>query len=180
MVPNFATAHLLVAACLIAAVSGLMACSLSFHSGDSLFAIFAVELGSFAVFGWLAHRYSAVIVLSFCWVSSWARNGTFETPARVYDFLIPESAGASSVVMMLISLAGLSALALRLIRFREEMSGYNIAATYDRIGNSAARSSSRSQQQLEARAVSKSVVFAWIFDKQFHMALKYLPKSWLP
>ena len=181
MVPGFAKAHLIVAGGLIASASGSLALAAWSASSSSLFAILALELAFFAWSLWMAQLNTLLMLFGLILGAGWFVFGVdASTQAQMALLFLPSSANAASVVLLLAALAALTGLAVRLTRFREEMSEYGMVVSFDMIWDLASRSSNRQRQRIEANAISKSVFNAWIMDTQFDFAIRHLPKKWLP
>jgi hypothetical protein len=181
MMPGFARAHLIVAGGLLASAAGLLTLAAWTVSDASVISILAIELACIAWFLWMAQVNSVLMFFStFIGVGWMVLGADPTTQAQVALLLLSPSVSTPSVVLLLAALAGLTALAVRLVRFREEMPEYTLVVSLDMVWDLASRSSNRRRQQLEANAISKSVFYAWIVDTQFDIAIKHLPKVWLP
>lgn len=180
MVPGFAKAHLVAPGCLfllVATPSTLIAYA---NPGISVLSAFAIQTAVFAWCLWLAHRNSVLMLFSaFGGVGLIA----FAPPSihtMLLDSFVPASPTLPSMLLLFAGLAGLFAYAARLTRFHEAMSEYGMVFSFDMAWDLASRSANRRRQQMEANAISKSVVNAWLLDRQFDFAMRHLPNSWLP
>lgn len=181
MMPGFARAHLIVAGGLLASAAGLLTLAAWSVSEASVISLLAIELACFAWSLWMAQVNSIIMFFStFIGVGCFFLGADPTTQAQVALLLLSPSVSTPSVALLLAALTGLTALAVRLIRFREEMPEYGLVFSFDMIWDLASRSSNRRRQQIEANAISKSVFNAWIVDTQFDFAIKHLPKPWLP
>jgi hypothetical protein len=102
------------------------------------------------------------------------------TQTMLLNLFVPASITIPSMLLLLAGISGLCAYAARLTRFHEAMSEYGMVFSFDMAWDWTSRSANRRRQQMEANAISKSVVNAWLLDHQFDFAMRYLPKSWLP
>jgi hypothetical protein len=181
MMPDFARAHLIVAGCLLGSAAALLTLAAGTVSDSSLIGLLAIELACFAWFLWMAQLNSILMFFStmigFGWLFFGAGPATHD---RVSLLFLSPTVSAASIVLLLAALSGLTALAVRLVRFREEMSEYGMVFSFDMIWDWASGSSNRQRQRIEANAISKSVFNAWIVDTQFDFAIRHLPTSWLP
>lgn len=180
MTPGFARAHLTIPGGLFLIAAALPALGACNTAGIALPSVFAIQTAGFAWCLWLAHRNSVLMLFSaFGGVGLIA----FATPSihtMLLDSFVPASPTLPSMLLLFAGLAGLFAYAARLTRFHEAMSEYGMVFSFDMAWDLASRSANRRRQQMEANAISKSVVNAWLLDHQFDFAMRHLPNSWLP
>ncbi|MFT5324519.1 MAG: hypothetical protein ACI8P0_002381 [Planctomycetaceae bacterium] len=180
MVPGFARAHLVLPACLILAVATLPAIHASSTGGIAFWSVIGIQMAAYAWGLWTAHRNSGLMVFSLLGLAGLIFLANPSTQTMLLDLFVPVSPTLPSMVLLAAGVAGLIAYALRLTNFHESMPEYGMVFSFDMAWDLASRSANRRWQQMEANAISKSVVNAWLLDHQFDLAMKCLPKSWLP
>ena len=180
MVPGFARAHLVLPACLIVVAAIPSALHASVVGGIAFLSALAIQVAAYAWFLWAAHRNSGLMVFSLLGLAGLIFLANPSTQSMLLDLFVPTSSTLPSMVLLAAGVAGLIAYALRLTNFHESMSEYGMVFSFDMAWDLASRSANRRRQQMEANAISESVVNAWLLDHQFDLAMKYLPKSWLP
>lgn len=179
MVPGFANAHLVAPGCLflvVAAPATLMAYA---NPGISLLSAFAIQTTVFAWCLWLAHRNSALMLFGGFAVVGLTFFASPSTQTTLLNLFAPTSLTIPSAILLVAGLMGVCAYVIRLTRFNEAMSEYGMVFSFDMAWDLASRSANRRRQQIEANAISKSVVNAWLLDRQFDFAMRHLPKFWL-
>lgn len=180
MTPGFAQAHLTVPGCLFLIAAALPALGACNTAGIALPSVFAIQTAGFAWCLWLAHRNSALMLFSGFGAVGLIAFANPSTHTLLLDSFVPVSPNLPSMLLLFAGLAGLCAYAVRLTRFHEAMSEYGMVFSFDMAWDLASRSANRRRQQMEANAISKSVVNAWLLDQQFDFAMRHLPNSWLP
>jgi hypothetical protein len=177
MTPGFAKAHLTVPGCLFLFAAALPALGACNTAGIALPSVFAIQTAGFAWCLWLAHRNSALMLFSGFGVVGLIAFANPSTHTLLLESFVPVSPTLPSMLLLFAGLAGLSAYAVRLTRFHEAMSEYGMVFSFDMAWDLASRSANRRRQQMEANAISKSVVNAWLLDHQFDFAMRHLPNS---
>jgi hypothetical protein len=180
MVPGFAKAHLALPGCLFLAVAALPALIAYNNLGIALLSTFAIQTAAFTWCLWLAHHNSVLMLFAGFAAVGLAFFANPSTHTILLNSFVPGSLTIPSMLLFVAGIAGLFAYAMRLARFNEAMAEYGMVFSFDMAWDLASRSANRRRQQMEANAISKSVVNAWLLDRQFEFAMRHLPKSWLP
>ena len=179
MTPGFARAHLTIPGCLFLIAATLPALGACNTAGIALPSVFAIQAAGFAWCLWLAHRNSVLMLFSAFGGAGLIAFANQSIHTLLLDSFAPVSPTLPSMLLLFTGLVGLCAYAARLTRFHETMSEYGMVFSFDMAWDLASRSANRRRQQMEANAISKSVVNAWLLDRQFEFAMRHLPKYWL-
>ena len=179
MTPGFARPHLTIPGCLFLMTAALPALGACNTAGIALPSVFAIQAAGFAWCLWLAHRNSALMLFSGFGAVGLIAFANPSIHTLLLDSFVPVSPTLPSMLLLCAGLAGLCAYAARLTRFHETMSEYGMVFSFDMAWDLASRSANRRRQQMEANAISKSVINAWLLDRQFEFAMQHLPKHWL-
>ncbi|MDA0806845.1 MAG: hypothetical protein O2983_03785 [Planctomycetota bacterium] len=180
MVPGFARAHLVLPACLVFLAAVPSALHASVAGGIAVLSVVAILVATYAWTLWAAHRNSAIMMFGLMGSAGLILLAKPSTQTLLLDWFVPATFTLPSMLLLTVGVAGLCAYVLRLVNFHEAMSEYGMVFSLDMAWDLASRSANRRRQQMEANAISKSVVNAWLLDHQFDLAIRYLPKSWLP
>jgi hypothetical protein len=180
MVPGFARAHLVLPACLIFVAAIPSALHASVAGGIAVLSVVAILVATYAWTLWAAHRNSAIMMFCLMGSAGLILLAKPSTQTLLMDWFVPATFTLPSMLLLTVGVAGLCAYVLRLMNFHEAMSEYGMVFSLDMAWDLASRSANRRRQQMEANVISKSVVNAWLLDHQFDLAIRYLPKSWLP
>ncbi|NQV23353.1 MAG: hypothetical protein HQ518_03205 [Rhodopirellula sp.] len=180
LVPGFAKAHLAMAACLMALLISLNLVSVWMSGVVALASILAIQIAACAWMLWMAHLNSTLMILMSLGLFFGVRHlEDSATQALFFDWFLARSITIPSFLLLTAGVAGLWAYACRLARCHEAMPEYGTAISMDAAWDFTSRSANRSRQQMEATVISKSVVNAWLLDRQFEFVMRYLPKHWL-
>jgi hypothetical protein len=101
------------------------------------------------------------------------------TQTVLAEMILPPSLTVSSIMLLGAGVIGLTGYAMRLATLHEGMCEYGIVVTHDIFWSVSSRSSNRVWQQMQGRAVSKSVFHSWSSDRQIAFAMRHLSKHWL-
>lgn len=178
MTPGFAKAHLLAAVVFIVATTTLPTLLVMTNAELSLVSVLAVMLFFLAWFTWMSYRNSMLMLFTLAGAGLWGFFvASADVQALLLDSFFADSINGPSLVLLAASGLALAALGLRVSRLHEEMPEYGLVFSFDMVWDLATRSANRRRQQLEANAISKSVVNAWLLDRQFNFVMGILPKS---
>jgi hypothetical protein len=180
MVPSFAKAYLALPGCLFLIVATPSALNAYNNRGIALLSAFAIQMAAFEWCLWLAHRNSVLMLFAGFAAVGLVFLANPSTHTILLNSFVPASLTIPAMLLLVAGITGLCGCAARLTRFNEAMSEYGMVFSFDMAWDLAARSANRRRQQMEANAISKSVVNAWLLDRQFEFAMRHLPKSWLP
>ncbi len=180
LTPGFAMAHLTIPGCLFLTAAALPAFGACSTAGIALPSVFGIQTTVFAWFLWMTHRNSVLMLFAGFGVTGLIVFANSSTQTMLMDSFVPVSPTLPSMLLLCAGIVGLCAYAARLTRFHEAMPEYGMVFSFDMAWDLASRSANRRRQQMEANAISKSVVNAWLLDHQFDFAMRHLPKSWLP
>jgi hypothetical protein len=177
VMPGFAGAHLAVAAALIAAVCAVPTLIIWYRAGTSVVSLIGIQVGLLAAFAWMSIRNSLATLLGLGAFGAWVVLGASAATQHLLAawFLSP----ATTLAAWLLLVASMTTLALigrRLATMHEAMPEYGFVASFDLAFDLTSRSTNRTRQQLEARAVSKSVFNAWLLDRLTDFVMKWLPR----
>ena len=179
VIPGFATAHLVVSGFLILGLMALPAFAACTVAGISLLSVIAIQTATLTWFHWMSHRNSILMMLSSFTAIGLLLFSEPSTRTEFLDWFTAPAPTAPSILLLAAGIVGLLAYVARLSRFHEAMSEYGMVFSFDMAWDLASRSANRRRQQMEANAISKSVVNAWLLDRQFEFAMRHLPKHWL-
>ena len=180
LTPGFATAHLTIPGCLFLMAAALPAFGACSTAGIALPSVFGIQTTVVAWFLWMTHRNSVMMLFVGFGVTGLIVFANSATHTLLLDSFVPVSPTLPSMLLLFAGIAGLCAYAARLMRFHEAMSEYGMVFSFDMAWDLASRSANRQRQQMEANAISKSVVNNGLLDFQFDFVMRHLPKSWLP
>ena len=179
LVPGFAKAHLGLPTCLLIAIMSPSAMCAHAKGDIALLSAFAIQIAAFSWYLWMAHRNSLLMLMLAFACAGLVAFSDESTQTILLDTFVPEVPSLPSMLLLASGAFGLLAYGIRLTSFHEAMSEYGMCFSFDMAWDWTSRSANRRRQQMEANAISKSVVNAWLLDHQFQFAMRHLPKSWL-
>jgi hypothetical protein len=163
---------------LLAVVTVIPSLVIWFRAGTSMISLLAIQGVCLSAFMWMSIRNSLATMFGLGAFVVWLVFGaSTATQDQLAIWFVSTSLTVPACLLFVATMTVLALIGRRLATMHEAMPEYGIVVSFDLAFDLTSRSTNRTRQQLEARAISKSVFNAWLMDRQFDFVMKWLPAA---